>query len=198
MSDRDPVRLFLALGPAARLRSQLAAYRDAWRWPAGAKPVADASLHLTLHFIGASARADVPALAASLAAVAVGKMVLRPRAAELWRGGIAVLRIEDETRLGELHERLGAVLGNVGIALDARPFAPHVTLARRAARAEAPAEPPDFTWRADGFALVESLPGGAPRYEVLARFDARLRRAAPATRDVAPCTTPRTRSAREP
>jgi RNA 2',3'-cyclic 3'-phosphodiesterase len=172
VSDRDPARLFLALWPEASMRTNLAACRDAWRWPAGAKPVTDATLHLTLHFIGALARTRMPALAASLAAVPVGRIVLRPAGCELWRGGIAVLRFEGDAALPELHDRLGAVLADAGIALDPRPFAPHVTLARKAAKAEPPAERLAFEWRADGFALVESLPGGSARYEVLSRFGA--------------------------
>jgi len=170
VSDRDPARLFLALWPEAPLRARLATYRDAWRWPAGAKPVADATLHLTLHFIGALARARIPTLTAALAAVPVAKTVLRPGGAELWRGGIAILRIDDDAVLAGLHERLGAVLTNAGIAVDARPFAPHVTLARKAAKGEPPAGRPAFEWRANGFALVESLPGGSARYEVLSGF----------------------------
>src|SRR5207237_904412 len=63
VSDRDPVRLFLALWPDAPLGARLAAYRDAWRWPAGTKPVTDATLHLTLPFIGALARHGLPPLA---------------------------------------------------------------------------------------------------------------------------------------
>ena len=174
MSDRDPARLFLALWPEPPVRARLAAYRDAWRWPAGAKPVADATLHLTLHFIGALARGRMPGLAGSLAALTVADMALRPVGAELWRGGIAVLRIDADPALRELHARLGDVLAGAGIALDPRPFVPHVTLARKAARAEPPAEPAALEWHADGFALVESLPGGAARYEVLGRFEAAL------------------------
>jgi 2'-5' RNA ligase len=170
MSGRDPVRLFLALWPEAPLRARLADYRDAWRWPTGAKPVADASLHLTLHFIGALARARVPALSASLAAVAVAESILRPVVAELWPGGVAVLRVDGEASLADLHERLGTVLTSAGIALDPRPFAPHVTLARKAAKAAPPAEAPAFLWRADDIALVESIPGGSARYQVLSRF----------------------------
>jgi len=172
VSDRDPARLFLALWPGAPLRARLAAYRDGWQWPAGAKPVADATLHLTLHFIGAFARAGLPDLTASLGAVPVANMVLRPGGAERWRGGIAVLRIADDATLTDLHDRLGAVLTSAGVALDARPFAPHVTIARKAAKARPPAETPAFEWRPRGFALVESLPGETARYDVLSVFGA--------------------------
>jgi len=168
----DSARLFLALWPEPPLRARLSAYRDAWCWPPGAKPVQDATLHLTLHFLGAVARVRIPGLATSLAAVAVEEVVLRAAGGEVWKGGIAVLRIAASGSLFELHERLGAVLTDAGIALDPRPFAPHVTLARKAATAKPPTERPVFDWRADGFALVESLPGGAVRYEPLARFGA--------------------------
>ncbi|HSC63777.1 MAG TPA: RNA 2',3'-cyclic phosphodiesterase [Caldimonas sp.] len=172
MSDRDPVRLFLALWPGERVRVRLAACRDAWRWPRGAKPVADETLHLTLHFIGAFARARVAELATALADVPVAPMSLRPGRAEVWRGGVAVLKIDGDPALAELHARLGDVVTSAGVALDARPFAPHVTLARRAARADPPPRSPAFRWRASGFVLVESIPGGAARYEVLDRFGA--------------------------
>jgi len=172
VSERDPVRLFLALWPGPPLRARLAAYRDAWRWPSGAKPVADETLHLTLHFIGALARARLPVLGAALAAVPIGKMVVRPADAELWKGGIAVLRMDGGAALADLHDNLAGVLTHAGIALDTRPFAPHVTLARKATRAEAPASRPAFAWRANSFVLVESIPGGAARYQVLSRFAA--------------------------
>ena len=170
MSERDPVRLFLALWPEPPLRARLATYRDAWRWPSGAKPVGDDTLHLTLHFIGAMARAGLPGLSAALAAVPIDKMVLRPADAEVWKGGIAVLRTHGDGGLVELHDQLAGVLARAGIALDTRPFAPHVTLARKATRAEAPASRPAFAWRANSFVLVESIPGGAARYQVLSRF----------------------------
>jgi len=172
VSDRDPVRLFLARWPDAPLRARLAAYRDAWRWPAGAKPVAESTLHLTLHFIGALPRARLPGLSTALCAVRVAKMTLRPADAEVWKGGIAVLQIAGDVALAELHEHLGTILTSAGIALDPRPFAAHVTLARKAARAETPAARPAFAWRANSFVLVESIPGGAARYEVLGRFGA--------------------------
>jgi 2'-5' RNA ligase len=172
VSDRDPLRLFLALWPEPPLRARLAAYRDGWHWPAGAKPVADGTLHLTLHFIGALPRARLPTLTTALCAVPVAKFVLRPADAEVWKGGIAVLRMAGDVALEQLHQHLGTVLTSAGIALEPRPFAAHVTLARKAAPAEPPATPPAFAWRANSFVLVESIPGGMARYEVLSRFGA--------------------------
>jgi 2'-5' RNA ligase len=172
MTERDPARLFLAVWPEPRARQRLAAYRDAWRWPAGARPVADDALHVTLHFIGAFARAEMPDLVESLGAVPVTPMRLRPGEAEVWKGGIAVLRLDGGDALRSLHARLGTVVSDTGVALDARPFSAHVTLARKAAGCEPPPARATFEWRASGFALVESIPGASARYEVLRRFGA--------------------------
>ncbi len=170
MSARDPARLFLAVWPEAGVRGRLADYRDAWRWPAGARPVADEALHVTLHFIGAFARARVADLIASMVTAPVPRMRLRAGAAEVWKGGIAVLRVDGGAALAALHARLGALLADAGVTLDERPYSPHVTLARKAARAEPLAMQRELAWVANGFALVESIPGGTARYEVLERF----------------------------
>jgi 2'-5' RNA ligase len=57
-----------------------------------------------------------------------------------------------------------------GIALDPRPFAPHVTLARRARGGAPPAEAAEVAWEARGFALVESVRAPSADYDVLACF----------------------------
>ena len=167
---RDDARLFLALWPDAPLRAELAAQRDAWRWPAGAAPVPDDKLHLTLHFIGAFARARLAALSDSLAGATMPAVTLQALDTEVWRGGIAVLRFTLAPELLALHERLGAVLAGFGVGLDERPFSPHVTMARKARHAHAPAAPARINWTASAFALVETHSGAGGSYEVLRRF----------------------------
>jgi 2'-5' RNA ligase len=159
-------RLFVALWPAAEVRAALAAYRDRWRWPPAARPVADQNLHATLHFIGGFARERITEMRTSLAAVQVEAPTLQASSAEIWRGGIAVLTLHGDPRLLVLHERVGAALAGLGLALDERPFTAHVTLARKAQRAAAPASLPRVEWRATVIALVESVAGQAP-YRVL-------------------------------
>jgi len=170
--QNDDVRLFTALWPEDRLREGLGRERDAWRWPAAARPVDDARLHMTLHFIGAFARARTAALERALGALPTPPVTLRALGPEVWPGSIAVLRFFAEPALAELHAAIGAVLQRFGVALDARPFAPHVTLARRARGAEPPRVPVDLEWRASGFALVESVRGGNASYRVLRSFGA--------------------------
>ncbi len=164
----DSARLFLALWPGAAARDALVAARDAWVWPAGAKPVADASLHVTLHFLGAVPRGRVPELDAELRGVPCAPFELRLARAALWPHGIAVLQPrEPPPRLLELHAALGAALQRLALPVETRPYRPHVTLARHAVGAVPPAESSALHWRVRGHALVESRGG---EYLVLGRY----------------------------
>jgi 2'-5' RNA ligase len=163
-----PQRLFLALWPDAGLRRALAARRDRFAWPPGAAPVADARLHLTLHFIGDVAASRVPTLQAALQA-AVPPFTLVLDRAEAWDGGLVVLRptLVPEP-LAALHAALADALRAAALPVERRGFRPHVTLARRAAGVALPALRP-LRWPVAGYALVRSHPGPAPRYERLWR-----------------------------
>jgi len=169
LNDRDRDRLFTALWPDPAARAQLAALRDAWSWSPAARPVADAKLHATLHFIGAFPRDSLAALGAALATVPVEPVRLRTSGSEVFRGGIAVALLDAEPSLLALHARVGEVLAGFGVALEGRPYRPHVTLARQAGGSRSPARSPALAWRADGFSLVRSRGGS---YEVLATLGA--------------------------
>jgi 2'-5' RNA ligase len=93
MTDAGTVRLFTALWPDAAVRARLVALRDAWRWPAGARPVADAKLHATLHFIGSFRRDRVEASCHVLDRVAIEPCSSSLIVTDLWRGGIAVASV---------------------------------------------------------------------------------------------------------
>ena len=176
MADDAGVRLFTALWPQPRVRSGLAAVRDAWRWPAFTKPVPDEKLHATLHFIGRFPRDRLEALGLALDIVATSPLRLGLVGGEVWRGGIAVATLVDAPALHELHANVGAALVSVGVTLEERPYRPHVTLARLARGARPPATLPALDWRTDGFALVASR-GGA--YHVLECWSVAGRRGAP-------------------
>lgn len=157
----------MAVWPDAAVRSRLAAQRDALAMPPGARAVSDANLHATLHFIGAVERERIPALWAALAEVQAPPIRLTATSLALWKGGTMVLQLQGDAALTRLHADTGAALGACGVALDARPFTPHVTLARSAARAQLPSAPHPLDWLCTGFALVESSGGSPPAYRVL-------------------------------
>ena len=160
-------RLFLALWPDDESRGTLAMWRDRWTWPPGAAVVADERLHLTLHFIGAVAVQRVATLAGALA-MPFTPFTFDGGRAERWRGGIAAWSPREvPPELVALHERLAQALRRQALPVEQRPLRPHVTLARRAEHAAAPAEAPAaLVWAVRGYALVQSQDG----YRVLRRY----------------------------
>ena len=133
-AETAPARLFLALWPDDATRAVLARCRDAWTWAPGARPQADAKLHVTLHFLGDVAAGAIAPLVDALPRSGAAFQLSLERAS-VWPNGVAVLEPEhDHPALEDLHQRVGAVLQARGIATEPRAFRPHVTLARRARR----------------------------------------------------------------
>lgn len=159
------LRLFVGLWPGDELREALVRCQAAWQWPPGAARVAPQRLHLTLHFLGEVAAERAGPLSQALDGVAVRPFTLGWQPAEVWHGGIAVLRTAPSEGLAALHGAVGQVLVAQGFALEPRAFKPHVTLARKAAGARPPGDWPLPRWTVQDFVLVASRGG----YHVLSR-----------------------------
>jgi 2'-5' RNA ligase len=163
-------RLFLALWPEPEVRAALQEWRDGWRWPRAATPVAADKLHVTLHFLGNVTRERLPELAAGFA-VPFTPFELAFGVPKLWPHGIAVLEPHTEPApLLLLHAALAATLAGLGLQPEQRTYRPHVTLARRAAGAVVPSSGPPIRWDVRGYALVESRPGNGGAYTVLQHY----------------------------
>lgn len=163
-------RLFLALWPNAALRHQLAHWQDGWRWPRSATPTRMDRLHVTLHFLGEVDDAVTDHLVAALD-VPCEPFDLRLGRNALWHHGLAVLEpLGVPPQLAALHARLSAAVAAAGLAVDSRPYRPHVTLARRAEKALVETDGPPIAWPVSGYALVQSTVEG---YAVLARWPSR-------------------------
>ena len=163
-------RLFFALWPDDATRGQLAAHANQWLWPPGGTRYDPADWHVTLHFLGDVATAQIDAIAAC-ASVPLRPFELVLDQPKLWPHGLAVLcASEIPAALRDLHARLGQALRGLDFALDARPYAPHVTLARDAAAAIPPATCAPVRWQVRGFALVVSTGLQAPRYRVIRQY----------------------------
>jgi len=148
----------------------VAAHAARWHWPAGCSPYAPADWHATLHFIGdvATERVDVIATAA---AVPFEPFELVLDQAMLWHRGLAVLLASGvPMALRALHERLGDRLHRLDLPVDARPYVPHVTLARRAAAAIPPRAVLPVRWQTRGFALAVSTGVKGARYRVIRQY----------------------------
>lgn len=163
-------RLFLALWPDADTSAALQAAAAAWSWPAAARRTRPERLHVTLHFLGAVDAARLRALRDGLAMRWKG-CELELDAPQVWPGGMAVVEARQvPAGLAALHDELGARLRALDIAVEARRYRPHVTLARKAFGARPPVPFVPVRWRSGPFfELVQSLPGGRG-YEPVERF----------------------------
>lgn len=163
-------RLFFALWPDDVVRAALVARRDAIALHTGGRPMLPNSLHLTLLFVGEVAELKVPTL------MACGDRIHAPafrlqidarshfRNAHLaWLGATAL-----PAELVHLHEMLRNEVVAAGFALDARPFQPHVTVARKCVHFPSPSPIEPIEWSVESFVLIDShnTPAG-PMYRVL-------------------------------
>lgn len=180
MSEDRALRLFVALELPAPALAALAEFRAAAADPAVWRPVADPSLHLTLAFLGRRPASDVDAVSTALVgcdrppprlALGGGRR-LPPR-----RPRVLCAEVEDpDGTLAALQGELSASLAAAGVyEPEARPFRPHVTVARLRSGARAPRgpvhpPPAPLGFTAEHITLCASLPGPAgARYDPLAR-----------------------------
>lgn len=161
-------RLFFALWPAPELRAELS--RRLPRLLAGAdgRPQRPDQWHVTLEFLGEVAAGRLPALRQAAGLARLEPLVIEFDQVEHWPRPrvVCLVATRPPAALEAGVGRLRAALAAAGFATEARPFRPHVTLARevRTAVAATLAEP--VAWPADRFALVRSVtaPSGS-RYE---------------------------------
>lgn len=165
----QPLRLFFALACPADLAGSICDWRDSLGLTG--RPVPSANLHLTLAFLGAQPASRLPAL------LQMGER-LEAKAFELHLDRLGMLgedfaclfAQQPPTALLQLASELRAALGQLGIACDPRPFRPHLTLLRQAARIAEQAAPA-FAWdvRRFGLYLSRSSADGV-RYQALASW----------------------------
>jgi 2'-5' RNA ligase len=160
------LRLFVALWPTQQTRAAAVAAQRALTWPAGAQLMTASDLHITMVFIGAVPDTEL-SHAMQAAAIPSVEIELKLDRLEIWKGGIVVLRPSAvPAAMVGLQGRLSESLRGFGVHFDARPFAPHVTLGRKA-KGMLEAAPPPLLWRSTGHVLARSIGG---RYSVVARF----------------------------
>lgn len=166
----NTARLFLALWPDETIRQQLVQRRDAWHWHRSASPVADAKLHVTLHFLGSVDEGRIPELMEGFR-VPVNPFELVLDTATVWHQSIAVLEPSRKPQaLLDLHAALAREVERLGLALEERPYKPHVTMARRGGGSTPPEVLEPLLWSVDSYALVQSKLGAGAEYQVLQRY----------------------------
>jgi 2'-5' RNA ligase len=156
-------RLFFALWPDAAVRDALVAV--AARPLRRVKRVRPANLHMTLAFPGAVTRAVQDCLEAEAGAIAVPPFELCIDTAGYWpRPRIAWLGpAHAPAEIWALSGALRTALERCGLVPEARPFLPHITLARKVNPGTTIGAFEPVHWPVGHFALVESVtdPAGA-------------------------------------
>ena len=154
------MRLFFAIWPGADAAVALGRMAADVVVVAGGNPVPQGKIHLTLAFLGEVA--DVAgAQEAAASCVQVPPFSIRldcvgsvRRARVAWAGSL-----EPIEPLAQLQSSLEQALRARGFALEERPFAAHVTLARKTERSLPRAAIPAIEWKATQLQLVRSQPG---------------------------------------
>lgn len=174
MSGPEARRLFFALWPDGAGADALAAAARAAHKACGGRPMGRDDLHLTLAFLGdataerlAAAEEAAAGVAAASFDFAIDRLGCWQHNRILWAGCT-----ETPPLLAALARNLAERLLAAGFVLDARPYAPHVTLLRQAdcRRAPPPLAAP-VSWAATEFVLAESRPTPAGgRYTVIGRW----------------------------
>ena len=167
---RGTQRLFLALWPDPATAAALAVLARDVAEHAHGKATPPENIHLTLAFLGNQPSAIVPDLIKSMRAIDISRFSLRLDQVGCWRrSAIAWLGAsEAPNELVSLHAELARIADSMGIVLDDRPFAPHLTLARRIMTSVRRSVDPPIAWPVDAVTLVVSEPGsGRPVYRVL-------------------------------
>jgi len=166
-------RLFFALWPGDEIRQALFHWQ-VHNLPRAARWVHRSDLHMTLHFLGQIEEARLATLCELGAAVEKQPftMVLDrighfPRPQVAWAGLSSV-----PGELEALQARLSEGLRARGFATEARPFHPHVTLARKVRRLPEVGPLAPLTWEVGELVLVESRAGEVPHYQPIGRWPA--------------------------
>ena len=166
-------RLFFGLAPDTSTRAALTQWACDVAIETNGRPTPAANLHLTLAFLGDRPPAMLPRLEHAAARVRGAAFVLTLDRMGAWRkSGIAWAGASAvPPGLVELQAGLAAELSAIGVVLEERPFAAHVTLARRASAGHARPMTPPLHWPVGDFALFVSEPSrGGVAYRTLASW----------------------------
>ena len=154
MVQEKSLRLFFALPCPPEQAAAICDWRDQQAF--GGRPVPNANLHMTLAFLGAQPAGNLQALLRLANGIDCQSFELELNELITLGEGFVCLRPQrPPAALMQLSADLTQRLTALGVALDSRPYLPHLTLARHAkANAHGPAA--SFSWRAERFVLYQS------------------------------------------
>lgn len=169
------LRLFFALWPDDATRVRLAEWARAIHRESGGRAMRPENVHLTLAFLGNTDPALLPAIEAAAARVEPRAFTLTIDEPGYWRHNQIAWAGARETppELAALVTDLRAALLAAHVPFDAKPFATHVTLVRKARPGFQMPRLAAIEWRVTDFVLVRSVNGpDGSHYEVGRRWGA--------------------------
>ena len=157
-SEDKSRRFFFALWPDPRARTLLGGLAREVALESGGRPTLPDLIHLTLAFVGAQPAIRVDSLRRVAGLVRAGSFVLAlDKIGGFQRAGIAWLgSTSSQSELLALQRDLSDALRMRAFPVDDRPYAPHLTLARRSTTVLDRRLPQPIGWRVNSFALVAS------------------------------------------
>jgi RNA 2',3'-cyclic 3'-phosphodiesterase len=172
----ETARVFFALWPPPEVARQLSAVADSSAQSAGGRATREATVHLTLAFIGDVPLERLPDLERAARNVRAEAFDLTLDQFGLWHhnrifwAGCSIV----PPALAELSSALSAALQAAGfeVADARRHFTPHLTLVRKVKALAAPLPPGQtLPWPCTKFVLVRShLSASGASYQTLAEF----------------------------
>lgn len=163
------LRLFVGLWPQPLTDLQAAISPLLGKPPGGCKPYPPERWHITLHFLGMVALTRVADIHQMLSGdpgcERVGNQAGDKPGIEMaftrlarWKKGelLVLLPGEIPPALIALHQELGERLSSLGLAVESRPYRPHITLAGNARRLEFRQPDSPIRVKTQGFSLVAS------------------------------------------
>lgn len=165
-------RLFFALWPEQNIKQQCATLTG--KLNLTGKPVSEANLHVTLLFLGSIYPEQQAELAREAGKLPAPLMTLTFDRLSFWKkpAVLCLTASQFDQSVSILNENLTRIAKQQGIAVEDRPFKPHVTLVKKVNSAIDLDFAP-ILWRSNGFCLVESCSGAnGVAYRIIERWPA--------------------------
>lgn len=123
---------FLAIPLPNEVKQQLHAFISEWKAPFRLF-VHEADYHITLAFLGRATETERKQIAALMPDVIQRHRVFSLQLSEVYSFGSRILwyGVKEEPCLFSLRQDVYDVCRQIGFSLDARPFTPHITLAKK-------------------------------------------------------------------
>jgi len=155
--QRKTARAFFALWPEAELAHRMWREGQELQRRFGGRLMSEASVHMTLLFLGDVLEEQLQSLAAS-ASVPFTPFAMTVDTAGCWcHNGVAWLAPSiTPPALSQLVSELTQAMGIAGFDAERRPFAPHITVVRKAKCAALDRAVPKLEWRVAEYVLVRS------------------------------------------